>query len=203
MLIKTIIPSLYTSQASTDQPLCFKSFIIASHQSTVNINIILKFLIGHKAFVSLCTTLPYICEGWSLSSIPGPVQVKIRKSGYLIFEHSPPVYMNALLTPILQHLNSFQEELFSNTCKPVIYSILRFFFTWKYLPNKHVDWVLKTVWSHWEWGLVNTSDVRPNGTPRWQWQPLQCSRCGSAPCPDENISLLLWMFSPNFEIILA
>ena len=57
---KTIIPPFYTSKASTDQPLCFKSFIIASHQSVVNINIIMKFLIGHKAFVSLCNTLPYI-----------------------------------------------------------------------------------------------------------------------------------------------
>ena len=28
---------------------------MASHQSVVNINIIIKFLIGHKAFVSLCT----------------------------------------------------------------------------------------------------------------------------------------------------
>ena len=34
--------------------LCFKIFIMASYQSVVNINIITKFLIGHKAFVSLC-----------------------------------------------------------------------------------------------------------------------------------------------------
>ena len=39
---------------------------MASYQSVVKINIIMKFLIGHKAFclsvytVSLCTTLPYI-----------------------------------------------------------------------------------------------------------------------------------------------
>ena len=59
---KTIIPSFYTSQACTDQPLCFKSFIMTSYQSIVNINIIMKFLIGHKAFVSLCTTLPYISQ---------------------------------------------------------------------------------------------------------------------------------------------
>ena len=52
---KSIFPSFYTSQASTDQPLCFKSFIAASYQSVVDINIIMKFLIGHKAFVSLCT----------------------------------------------------------------------------------------------------------------------------------------------------
>ena len=51
----TIFPSFYTSQASNNQPLCFKSFIMASYQSVVNINIIMKFLIGHKAFVSLCT----------------------------------------------------------------------------------------------------------------------------------------------------
>ena len=55
LLIKTIIPSFHTSQAATEQPLCFKSFIMASHQSVVNINIITKFPIGHKAFVSLCT----------------------------------------------------------------------------------------------------------------------------------------------------
>ena len=61
MLIKkTIIPLFYTSQASTNQPLCFKRFIMASYLSVVNINIIMKFLIGHKAFVSLCTTLPYL-----------------------------------------------------------------------------------------------------------------------------------------------
>ena len=52
---KTIIPSFYTSQASSDQPSCLKIFIMASYQSVVNINIIMKFLIGHKAFVSLCT----------------------------------------------------------------------------------------------------------------------------------------------------
>ena len=52
---KTIFPSFYTSQASTEHPLCFKSFIMASYQSVVNINIIMKFLIGHKVFVSLCT----------------------------------------------------------------------------------------------------------------------------------------------------
>ena len=55
-----IIPSFYTSQASTDQPLCFKSFIMASYQSVINLNIIMKFLIEHKDFVSLCTTVPYI-----------------------------------------------------------------------------------------------------------------------------------------------
>ena len=43
------------AQASTDQPLCFKSLIMATYQSVVNINIIMKVLIGHKAFVSLCT----------------------------------------------------------------------------------------------------------------------------------------------------
>ena len=32
---------------------------MASYQSVVNINIIMKFVIGHQAFVSLCTTLPY------------------------------------------------------------------------------------------------------------------------------------------------
>ena len=57
---KIIISSFYTSQSSTDQTLCFKSFIMVSYQSVVNINIIMKFLIGHKAFVSLCTTLSYI-----------------------------------------------------------------------------------------------------------------------------------------------
>ena len=34
---------------------------MASHQSVVNINIIMKFPIGLKGFVSLCTTLPYWC----------------------------------------------------------------------------------------------------------------------------------------------
>ena len=52
---KTIIPSFYTSQASSEQHLCFKSFIMASYQSFVNINLIMKFLIEHKDFVSLCT----------------------------------------------------------------------------------------------------------------------------------------------------
>ena len=56
---KTIFPSFYTSQASTDHLLCFKSFKMTSYQSVVNINIIIHFLIGHKAVVSLCTTLPY------------------------------------------------------------------------------------------------------------------------------------------------
>ena len=52
---KTLIASFYTSQASTDQPLFFKSFIMASHQSVVNINIIMKFPIGQRVFVLLCT----------------------------------------------------------------------------------------------------------------------------------------------------
>ena len=61
---KTIIPSFYTSQVSIGQSLCLKSFIMASYQSVVNINIIMKFLRGHKAFVSLCTTLPYSLTGF-------------------------------------------------------------------------------------------------------------------------------------------
>ena len=52
---KVIIPPFYTNQATTDQPVCFKSFIMVSYQSVVNINIIMKFLVGHKPFVSLCT----------------------------------------------------------------------------------------------------------------------------------------------------
>ena len=54
---KTIIPSFYRSQASTDRPLCFKSFIMASYHTVINIYIIMKFLIGQrpKAFISLCT----------------------------------------------------------------------------------------------------------------------------------------------------
>ena len=51
---ETIIPSFYTSQVSTDQPLCFNSLIVASYQSVANVNIIMKFLIGHK---SLCLTV--------------------------------------------------------------------------------------------------------------------------------------------------
>ena len=65
---ETIFPSFYTSQASTDQPLCFKSFTVTSYQSVVNINIIMKFLIGHKAFVSLCTLSH--CVLLSLTHIP-------------------------------------------------------------------------------------------------------------------------------------
>ena len=57
---ETIISSFYTSQTSTDQPLCYKSFIMASYKSVVNINIMMKFLTAHKAIVSLYTTLPYI-----------------------------------------------------------------------------------------------------------------------------------------------
>ena len=44
------------------KPRVRKSLIMASYQSVVNINIIMKFLIGHKAFVSLGTTLPYIID---------------------------------------------------------------------------------------------------------------------------------------------
>ena len=35
---------------------------MASYQNVGNINIIMKFHIGHKAFISLCTTLPYLYE---------------------------------------------------------------------------------------------------------------------------------------------
>ena len=40
---------------STQAKLLLLSFIMASYKSVVNINIIMKFPIGHKAFVSLCT----------------------------------------------------------------------------------------------------------------------------------------------------
>ena len=36
---------------------------MVSHQSVANLNINMKFFIEHKAFVSLCTTLPYILCG--------------------------------------------------------------------------------------------------------------------------------------------
>ena len=71
----TIFPSFYTSQASTGQFLCFKIFIMASHQSVVNINIIIKFPIGHKAFVSLCTTLPYTVYEIARYDTPSPALV--------------------------------------------------------------------------------------------------------------------------------
>ena len=45
---KTIIPSFYTSQASTDQPLCFKRLIMASYQSVVNRNIIMELELNGK-----------------------------------------------------------------------------------------------------------------------------------------------------------
>ena len=38
----------------------FTMFIMASHQSVVNRNIILKFPIGHKAFFSLCTMSHFV-----------------------------------------------------------------------------------------------------------------------------------------------
>ena len=75
MLIKTIIPSFYRSQASTDQPLCFKMFIMASHQSVVNINIIMNFPIGYKAFVSLGVCTMSHCVLLSLTAID-LVQIK-------------------------------------------------------------------------------------------------------------------------------
>ena len=51
---------------------------MASYQSVVNINIIMKFLIGHKAFVSLCTTLPYATKPQTLEELRNQIEHAIN-----------------------------------------------------------------------------------------------------------------------------
>ena len=58
----------------------FKKFHMLSYQSVVNINIIMKFLIGHKAFFSLCTLsrrvpLSLTIISWSIHTLKKLVEI--------------------------------------------------------------------------------------------------------------------------------